>query len=213
MSAGHSDAPIGVYEYLSYDDVSEIFRPWDSRALDVAERVAELIRGRMPDARVEHVGSSAIPGCDGKGPVDLLLMYGPGRLAAARDALDGLSFQRQTGADPFPEERPMRLGTYDYDGETFRLHVHVIQEDDREAREQIYFRDRLRSAPELVEEYIARKRASISALNGQPDGSAPNIAYNAGKQPFIRRILAEMDAAGTEAEPAQREGTGCETVC
>ena len=187
--------PIGVYEYLDYDKTAAVFRPWDERALVVAEQVAALIRGEMSDARAEHVGSSAIPGCDGKGVVDLLLMYPAGRLAAARDALDVLGFQRQAGADPFPEERPLRVGAVDYDGETFRLHVHVIQADDPEAREQIYFRDRLRAAPELVAEYVASKRDALSALAVQSEGAPPNIAYNAGKQPFIRRILDELDDA------------------
>lgn len=195
MTGGNRRQPIGIYEYLDYDDHDQIFRPWDPRAPEVARRVAKLIQSRMPDARVEHVGSSAIPGCAGKGIVDLLVMYPPGRLAAARDTLDGLGFQRQGGVDPFPEERPMRLGTYNYDGETFRLHAHVIAEDDPESRELIFFRDHLREHPELVEEYVAAKRASIQALQSKQGDLAPNIAYNAGKQPAIRRILDRMEAA------------------
>lgn len=191
--------PIGVYEYLNYDDSGQVLRPWDPRALEVAKRVAELIRSRMPDVQVEHVGSSAIPGCAGKGIIDLLVMYPPGRLAAARDALDGLGFQRQGGVDPFPEERPLRLGAYDYDGETFRLHAHVVAADDPEARELIFFRDQLREHPDLVDEYVAAKRASIEALQSSPSDLAPNIAYNAGKQPVIRRILDRMDVAREKA--------------
>ncbi len=188
---------IGVYEYLRYDVLDEVFRPYDKRSPEVAARVATLIRERTPAALVEHVGSSAIPGCDGKGVIDLLLMYPPGSLAAARDALDGLGFQRQSGADPFPEERPLRVGTYEYDGDTFRLHVHVIVEDDPEAREQIYFRDRLSADQALIDEYVAAKRESLAGLT-RPDGIAPNIAYNAGKHPFIRRILAELDGAAED---------------
>lgn len=191
--------PIGVYEYLNYDDSGQVLRPWDPRALEVAKRVAELIRSRMPDVQVEHVGSSAIPGCAGKGIIDLLVMYPPGRLAAARDALDGLGFQRQGGVDPFPEERPLRLGAYDYDGETFRLHAHVVAADDPEGRELIFFRDHLREHPDLVDEYVAAKRASIEALQSSPSDLAPNIAYNAGKQPVIRRILDRMDVAREKA--------------
>ena len=67
-------SPIGVYEYLSYDDLAEIVRPWDPRTIDVAGTVAALIESQMPDAHVEHVGSTAIPGCTGKGIVDLQLV-------------------------------------------------------------------------------------------------------------------------------------------
>jgi GrpB-like predicted nucleotidyltransferase (UPF0157 family) len=184
------DRPIGRYEYFRYDDPSDVFRPWDERAPEVARRVGELIRARMTDAVVEHVGSSAVPGCHGKGVVDLMLLYPPGRLAAARDALDGLGFQRQQGIDPFPEERPLRVGTYDYDGDTFKLHVHVISSASPEAEELLSFRDRLRADPGLVEAYVANKRAVLEA--GVPD----NIAYNAGKQSFIQGVI---QAAGGES--------------
>lgn len=174
---------IGQYEYLHYDDPSEVFRPYDPRFPEVAARLAALIQGRMPDARVEHVGSSAIPGCAGKGVIDLLVTYPPGRLAAARDTLDELGFQRQQGRDPFPEERPMRLGTIEHDGDTFRIHAHVIAINDPEAEEQRHFREALRADPALVEEYVASKRAALTR-----DG-LDNIVYNGVKAPFIKKVI------------------------
>src|SRR5215207_2109508 len=102
----HSDAVIGAYQ-----PVPVACHPWDPRAPEVARRVAGLIRRRLPEAMVEHVGSTAVPGCAGKGVIDLLLLYPPGRLAAARDALDALGFQHQGGRHPWPEERPMRVGS------------------------------------------------------------------------------------------------------
>lgn len=174
---------IGHYEYLHYDDASEVFRPYDPRFPEVAERLATLIQAKMPDARVEHVGSTAIPGCAGKGIIDLLVTYPLGRLAAARDALDELGFQRQQGRDPFPEERPLRLGTIEHDGETFRIHAHVIAAGDSETLEQLHFRDTLRADPALVEEYVVNKRAALTR-----DG-LDNIVYNEVKAPFIRKVI------------------------
>ena len=80
----------------------------------------------------------------------------------ARDTLESLGFQRQTSVDPFPEERPLRLGTIEHDGTTFRLHVHVIAADDAEAAELRAFRDRLRADPALLEEYVASKQAAFA---------------------------------------------------
>lgn len=182
-----STGVIGQYEYLRYDDPSEIFRPYDPRFPEVAARLVELIEGRMPDVRVEHVGSSAIPGCAGKGVIDLLVTYLPGRLVAARDTLDELGFQRQGGPDPFPEERPLRLGSIEHDGETFRIHAHVIAMDDPEAKEQLHFRDTLRADPALVDEYVASKRAALTR-----DG-LDNIAYNEVKAPFIKRVIGRSE--------------------
>src|SRR5690349_18287190 len=47
----------------------------DPRAPAVAEAVAGLIRARRPSLVVEHVGSTAIPGCRGKGVIDLAVLY------------------------------------------------------------------------------------------------------------------------------------------
>ena len=180
---------IGQYEYIRYDDPAAAFRPYDSRFPEVARRVIDMIRSRMPDAVVEHTGSTAIPCCAGKGVVDLMLLYPPGRLAAGRDTLDGLGFQRHDRPGAFPEERPVRSGTIEHDGETFRLHVHVVAADSPEVAEQRHFRASLIADPALVEEYMARKRAVLTA--GATDGND----YNLGKDAFIKGVL---EKAGEE---------------
>ncbi|MGH2557940.1 MAG: GrpB family protein [Thermomicrobiales bacterium] len=184
MGTTNDHVEIGTYEYIRYEDPAAAFRPYDPRCPEVAHRVIELIRARMPEAQIEHVGSTAIPGCDGKGVVDLMLLYRPGRLAAARDTLDGLGFQRQHDRPwAFTEERPVRLGTIAHNGETFRLHVHVIVAGSPEAAEQLHFRDRLRADAALVTEYVARKRAVL--VGGIHDANE----YNQGKEAFIQGIL------------------------
>jgi GrpB-like predicted nucleotidyltransferase (UPF0157 family)/mannose-6-phosphate isomerase-like protein (cupin superfamily) len=132
---------------------------------------------------VEHVGSTAVAGCAGKGVIDLMVLYGPGRLAEVRDALDALGFQRQTGCDPFPEERPMRIGSIEYDGCRFRLHVHVIANDSREVAEFRSFRDRLRGASSLLERYVALKRQIIA------EGVADSRDYSIRKGELITSVL------------------------
>jgi GrpB-like predicted nucleotidyltransferase (UPF0157 family) len=183
MMSGAGESMIRRYEYIRYEDPDAAYRPYDPRFPEVASRVIDLIRERMPDAVVEHVGSTAIPGCAGKGVVDLMLLYPPGHLVAGRDTLDALGFQRHERPGAFPEERPVRIGTIEHDGETFRLHVHVIAADSPEAAEQRRFRDTLRDDPALVEEYVARKRAVLAA--GATDGND----YNLGKDAFIKGVL------------------------
>lgn len=146
-------------------------REYDPRAPEVARRVAELIGRRLPDVAVEHVGSTAVPGCAGKGVVDLLVPYRDAdELAAIKQVLDDLGWQRQRSSTAFPEERPMRLGTLEHDGATFLLHAHVIPADSPEIAELRRFRDRLRADPRLVAAYVARKREIIGA--GITDGHA-----------------------------------------
>lgn len=190
MIADEPAKPIGTYTSIRYEDPADAFRLYDGRYPAVAATVAALIERQAPFVRVEHVGSTAIPGCDGKGVIDLLVTYPAGRLAEARDAVDALGFQRQTNRDPFPEERPVRVGTIRYDGEEFRIHAHVVAEGSPEAAEQLGFRDRLRAEPTLAAEYVAGKRAVLAR------GVRDSTEYNAGKDAFIKRVIAGLPAAG-----------------
>ena len=140
-----------------YEDRQAVCQDYDRRTAEVAQWIAASIRSNLPGVLVEHIGSTSVPGCAGKGIVDLMLLYPDGQLAAARDVLDALGFQRQTTRDPFPEDRPMRTGSVVYDGTTFLLYVHVIAASSPEAQELRRFRDRLRADPDLVASYVAAK--------------------------------------------------------
>ena len=94
-----------------YDDRQAVCQDFDPKAIEVAKQVSATIRSYLPGVTVEHFGSTSVPGCAGKGIVDLMLLYPEGQLAAARDVLDALGFQKQTTRDPFPEDRPMRTGS------------------------------------------------------------------------------------------------------
>ena len=155
----------------------------DPRTFDVAKRIGHLIESHLPGTVVEHVGSTSVPGCAGKGIVDLMILYPPGRLTEVRDGLDALGFQRQTGRDPFPEERPMRVGSIESDGTRFRLHAHVIAVDSPEVSELRTFRDRLRDDPMLMEQYVALKRRIIT------EGVTDSLDYSIRKGEFIAANL------------------------
>jgi RimJ/RimL family protein N-acetyltransferase/GrpB-like predicted nucleotidyltransferase (UPF0157 family) len=175
---------IGPYEQLPAD-----CHEHDPRTAAVARGVAELVTASVPDCVIEHIGSTAVPGLAGKGVVDLMLLYPPGRLAAAREALDRLGFQRQSNRDPFPEDRPMRIGSVDYDGERFRLHVHVVAEDAAEVSEVRAFRDGLRADGALRAGYVACKRGILAA------GVTDTVDYSYRKGDFVQDVLRSLKAS------------------
>jgi GrpB-like predicted nucleotidyltransferase (UPF0157 family) len=143
---------------LPYEIQPAAYRSYDPRAPQVAEIVKRLIEAETPGIEVEHIGSTAIPGCDGKGVVDMMMLYQPGHLAAARATTERLGFVRFSAPDAFPETRPVMLGAIEYDGTLFRIHVHIIANDAQEVADQRLFRDRLRADRSLVEAYVAKKR-------------------------------------------------------
>jgi GrpB-like predicted nucleotidyltransferase (UPF0157 family) len=187
-----SQPPIGSY-FLS----PAACHDYDPRAPRVAQRVALMMTEQLPTLVVEHIGSSSGPGCAGKGIVDLMVLYPPGQLEATKQVLETLGFQRQTTQDPWPEERPMRTGTFEYDGSIYRLHAHVSAADSSEGAELRKFRERLRADPDLVAAYVARKRVSIAS------GITDEGEYATAKGSFVRDVLSD-EARGTMNAILQR---------
>lgn len=172
-----------LHEILPYREEPAAYHASDPQAPAVAAAVGALLERSLlargvTGTRVEHFGSTAVPGLGGKGVIDLLLLYPAGELEIARTAIDELGLQRQT-REPWPEERPMRLGAVRWRGRTYRLHVHVVAADSPEVRSVLSFRDQLRSRQDLREAYAARKQEILAA------GIDDTIAYSRAKAAFI----------------------------
>ncbi|HVG19592.1 MAG TPA: GrpB family protein, partial [Blastocatellia bacterium] len=173
-----------------YEHAPAACHDYNPRAADVAARIKDAITAHLPDVAVEHIGSTAVAGCAGKGVVDLMILYEGARLEEVKALLDALGFQRQTTRDPFPEERPMRAGAIEHEGKTFRIHAHVISADSEEAAGLRKFRDSLRSDPELLADYVARKRAIIES------GVVDPVDYSEMKDGFIKEAMGSKSVAG-----------------
>ena len=168
---------------LSYAVLPARYVEYDPGAAAAAARAAALIEGAVPGVRVEHIGSTAVPGCAGKGIIDLMALYAPGKMARTRAAIDALGFQRQRAGHTFPEERPMRVGAIEHGGRVYRLHIHVIAADSAEATALRRFRDALRADPALRDAYQARKRAILESGVSEP------VDYTNAKGNFIGEVI------------------------
>lgn len=124
-----------------------------------------------------------MPGCAGKGYLDLLIPFrDAAHLEAITMALFALGFGRQRNRDPFPEARPMRTGAIDNEDQAFLIHVHLVPVTSPEVAELLDFRDRLRADPALVAEYVAAKRTILDA------GVRDSQDYAARKGEFIAAL-------------------------
>jgi GrpB-like predicted nucleotidyltransferase (UPF0157 family) len=170
-------------QILSYAILSPAYVEYDYAAPAAAQRVISLIEAAAPWVKAEHIGSTAIPGCAGKGIVDLVALYPRGKLEQTRQAIDGLGFQHQRAGHEFPEERPMRVGAIEYQGAIYRLHVHIVAAESAEARALYRFRDVLRIDAKLRDAYQARKRAILESGTSDPAG------YTHAKGEFINAVV------------------------
>jgi len=165
------------------------YRAWDPRYPEV---VRALVAALQPPefVSIEHVGGTAIPGCGGKGVIDLLALYRDGFLEAAKTFLLGAGFGRQGPefARRWPEERPMYLGVYRWNAEPVLVYVHVVHQAADEVRRFRTFRERLRGDRSLVEEYGRVKQGIIAG------GVTDTDDYAVAKRAFMHRVLGDDHA-------------------
>ncbi|MEP6942275.1 MAG: GrpB family protein [Betaproteobacteria bacterium] len=170
---------------LTYQVMPPAYVEYDPTVVAVAQRVVDAIHAKASWVHAEHIGSTAIPNCAGKGIVDLAAFYPADTLAQTRDALDAMGFQRQRAGHIFPESRPMRVGAIEHDGQILRLHVHVVARDSSEAADLRRFRDVLRGNDALREAYQAKKRAILQSGLSEP------VGYTREKGEFITAVLGQ----------------------
>jgi GrpB-like predicted nucleotidyltransferase (UPF0157 family) len=167
--------PIGPYERRTVS-----VQPWDPRVIEVAARVTALIHERRPELRVEHIGSTAVPGLPGQGIVDLGTEADPSDIPAITAAMYELGFGPQPGPDPWPASRPMHVGSYSLEGREYRIHFHVHPLGG-DFLHDLQFRDALRADPALAEGY-ARLKAAIAAGS---EGPLEGVVYQGAKGAWI----------------------------
>lgn len=132
-------------------------------------------------ARIEHVGSTAIPGLTAKPIIDLQ--------AAVNDLVDSDSIAAALAAedwhyvDPGLDQRPWRRFFVKVTDGRRCAHLHVMTPDTPRWNEQIAFRDALRADPSLTADYAAPKR--VLAVKHTADREA----YSGAKVDFIRTVL------------------------
>jgi len=172
-----------LFEIGKYRHTAATFADYDPRAPVMAQLLAHAIEQREPRLVVEHIGSTAVPGCRGKGIIDLAVTYTDGDLDPAKSALDALEFQRQSGREPFPETRPMRVAAVSTLRGSFQVHAHLIERNGSEHRELIAFRDLLRRDPELRAAYEKTKEQILAS------GITDSLDYSKAKSSFITSVL------------------------
>ena len=164
------------------DDVTVAYRDSDPRSAEIARQVAGLISRHLPSLRAEHVGSTAVPGCGGRGIVDLLIACPEGDAEIANVLLGKLGFHR-SGQVLFPSHPPAYQGTWDHNGDTFLLHVHLLPAGSDEVDSMRFLRTCLRADAELARAYVQHKRAIISS------GVTDDAEYCRQKAAFLKMVL------------------------
>jgi GrpB-like predicted nucleotidyltransferase (UPF0157 family) len=161
--------PVQFIVVQEYDPV------WPARFAELAARLHEALSDMV--LRVEHVGSTAVPGLAAKPIIDIDVVMKPTASldqAIGRLARIGYVHQGDLGI-PGREAFRCRPGESGH-------HLYLLGEDAEELRAHLAFRDKLRADPVLRGEYALLKRSLAARVNERDQ-------YTDGKTKFIRSVL------------------------
>jgi GrpB-like predicted nucleotidyltransferase (UPF0157 family) len=151
----------------------------------------ERLRGRAHAAtgelalRIEHVGSTAVPGLAAKPVIDLVVVVAPGDVSSAVERLQTVGYTPRGNLGVAGRE------AFSVPPGEARHHLYVCPADSEELRAQLAFRDRLRTDRELAAAYEALKRR-LAELHRDD-----RPAYTEAKTDFVTRASRSSAPAST----------------
>ncbi|MBR4813328.1 MAG: GrpB family protein [Lachnospiraceae bacterium] len=162
-----------------------VVRPYDAAwAKDFADirRELEEALGELA-LRIEHVGSTSVPGLSAKPIIDIdVVIKDASMLPPVIEAMETIGYHHEgnlgiPGREAFKYEGKEHLRSH---------HLYVCPQDSPELRRHIIFRDFLRENPDAVREYSRVKEEGAARYPYDID------SYIAYKSPFIEGIYREL---------------------
>ncbi len=156
--------------------------PHQASWAELFRQEAERLRAALGDpvVRIEHVGSTSIPGVDAKPILDIVVaVWDMSEVVAFEQAVRPLDYLHQAENDQpgrlyFPKRLPDDRSTH---------HLNITELDTECWFTHVAFRDYLREHPEACEEYRTLK---LGLARRHP---SDRVAYQEGKGPFIEHVL------------------------
>ena len=164
---------------------------WEQSFRDIQAEI-EAALGELA-LRIEHVGSTAVPGMSAKPVIDMdVVIKDRSVLDAAISALAAIGYEHEGDLGIAGRE------AFRYDGKEHlqKHHLYVCALDSPELKRHIAFRDYLRSRPEAAREYSRIKEEAAALYPFDIEG------YIRHKAPFIEKVCAEI---GLGANPAEQD--------
>ena len=171
--AGSLGLPSGIVLVVPYDDA------WPALFEREATRLRPIFEAHGVSHRIEHMGSTAVPGLAAKPILDILA----GRPADARDA--AIAALREAGYT-YRGEQGIPGRDFFRRGDPRAYHVHLADIDGAFWKDHLAFRDYLRSHADAAAAYAALKHELAARYPNE------RAAYIDGKTTFVEVVLAKV---------------------
>lgn len=141
----------------------------------------KLVKAIGSSAKIEHIGSTAIPELGGKGILDIVIGVSKSKMAETKKKLEEAGYEfREKASTP---ERLFFRRDYPYKNRKRRIHIHLTKIGSQDWKEIVGFRDYLLKHPEDIEQYTKIKKEAVKKALGNGE------TYRKHKEKFIESIL------------------------
>lgn len=154
---------------------------WEAEARELAQEISRVLG---PETKVEHIGSTAVPGLPAKPVIDLLVGASLDSLRIVSSRLESAGWQ-WLGEAGIPGRQYLRRR-----GRGVDANAHVVELGSPLWVDNLLLRDYLRSHHQAARRYAEAKRAAASQ-------AATLLAYSELKSDIVRDLLAEARHAST----------------
>jgi len=176
-----------VPDVLPYDPA------WPERFRELRDRVQRIAGEHL--LRIEHVGSTAVPGMAAKPCIDMDIVIEPHAWPALRSALEAGGYRH--GGDQGIRGREVFKPGNDEVAGWHRHHLYACAEGAEELRRHLAFRDYLRGNPDEAQR--------LSTFKNENAGLGKE-EYQESKTPLVEAILAR--ALGTKEDSCDETRDG-----
>ena len=177
-----------IIKYIMEKVICHYRQEWIQMFQDISDFLKQNIKTYV---RIEHVGSTAIPGMDGKPIIDIdIEILSESHFSSIKTELEKIGYFHNGDQGIKGREVFLRSGETQSVLDKIPHHLYVCPSNNPEYKRHIRFRDKLRTDKSLVEEYKKIKHEIIKEVGlynrqGYVEMKANN--YNA----FFERVLGE----------------------
>jgi len=142
-----------------------IFIKYSNQYPRLFEKEKKRILKIIPKAKIEHVGSTAVPGLGGKPIVDVMIIVSKNKIGKAKNLLLKEQYVHpKTGSE---EGRLFFQKDYGILFWKRRVHVHLTYKNSKPYFRAINFRNHLREDKKAVKEYAKIKKQAVKFAKGE----------------------------------------------
>lgn len=135
--------------------------------------------------KIEHIGSTSIPGLGGKGIIDIFISTRKKEINKIKKNLEKHRYTFIKISDD--KQRLFFQKDYRYKEKTRRIHIHLTWNNSKNWKDTLHFRNLLRKNVKLLKKYEKIKKIAIKKSKG--DGKK----YRKHKDNFFKKMLKKKD--------------------